>query len=212
MAASSSPYVTLISNDGFEFIIRREAACVAGTIKKMLDPQSACALPFDVHAHAVIYTMRVTILTSQNNHRFLRRIDFRPMYSGHDKVRLSPLPLRLRASYTILYSFFFFFTRTLAYVPITVALCSKKSASTCTTISSIKTRKTCRIWRYRRNCAWSCWWRRIICTFELLIGRISAIVEDLEKRERGRKRWHEDVQEGYLIGSTDYCVIPRYRS
>ncbi|CAF9936820.1 MAG: Transcription elongation factor B (SIII), polypeptide 1 (15kDa, elongin C) [Alectoria fallacina] len=68
MAASSSPYVTLISNDGFEFIIRREAACVAGTIKKMLDPQSACALPFDVHAHAVIYTMRVTILTSQNNH------------------------------------------------------------------------------------------------------------------------------------------------
>ena len=42
MAASTSPYVTLISSDGFEFIISREAACVAGTIKKMLDPQSAC--------------------------------------------------------------------------------------------------------------------------------------------------------------------------
>ena len=35
-----SPYVTLISNDGFEFIVTRDAACVAGTIKKMLDPTS----------------------------------------------------------------------------------------------------------------------------------------------------------------------------
>ena len=37
---SLSKYVTLISNDGFEFIVRREAAYVAGTIKKMLDPIS----------------------------------------------------------------------------------------------------------------------------------------------------------------------------
>lgn len=44
MAASPSPYVTLISSDGFEFIVSRDAACVAGTIKKMLDPQSACTL------------------------------------------------------------------------------------------------------------------------------------------------------------------------
>lgn len=36
----SPTYVTLISSDGFEFIVLREAACVAGTIKKMLDPQS----------------------------------------------------------------------------------------------------------------------------------------------------------------------------
>lgn len=43
MAASSSPYVTLISSDGFEFIVSRDAACVAGTIKKMLDPQSSFA-------------------------------------------------------------------------------------------------------------------------------------------------------------------------
>ncbi|MDI1486544.1 MAG: elongin C [Ramalina farinacea] len=35
-----SHYVTLISNDGFEFIVQRDAACVAGTIRKMLDPQS----------------------------------------------------------------------------------------------------------------------------------------------------------------------------
>ncbi|KAL8706487.1 MAG: hypothetical protein Q9201_000472 [Fulgogasparrea decipioides] len=35
-----SEYVTLISNDGFEFIILREAAYVADTIRKMLDPTS----------------------------------------------------------------------------------------------------------------------------------------------------------------------------
>ncbi len=42
-ASSSTPlseYVTLISNDGFEFVVLREAACVAGTIRKMLDPNS----------------------------------------------------------------------------------------------------------------------------------------------------------------------------
>lgn len=35
-----SPYVTLISSDGFEFIVSRDAAYVAGTIRKMLDPTS----------------------------------------------------------------------------------------------------------------------------------------------------------------------------
>jgi len=40
MPANTSAYVTLISSDDYEFIISREAACVAGTIKKMLDPQS----------------------------------------------------------------------------------------------------------------------------------------------------------------------------
>lgn len=38
-------YVTLISNDDFEFIVLREAACVAGTMKKMLDPQSQSPTP-----------------------------------------------------------------------------------------------------------------------------------------------------------------------
>lgn len=42
---TTTRYITLISNDGFEFILTRDAACVAGTIKKMLDPQSAPPLP-----------------------------------------------------------------------------------------------------------------------------------------------------------------------
>jgi transcription elongation factor B subunit 1 len=35
-----SPFVTLISSDDFEFHVRRSAACVSGTIRRMLDPQS----------------------------------------------------------------------------------------------------------------------------------------------------------------------------
>jgi transcription elongation factor B subunit 1 len=35
-----SKYVTLISSDGFEFVVLREAACISGAIKKMLDTKS----------------------------------------------------------------------------------------------------------------------------------------------------------------------------
>ncbi|KAL4921438.1 BTB/POZ protein [Aspergillus aurantiobrunneus] len=42
--SSSEPtqyeYVTLVSGDGFEFIIPRSTACVSGTIRRMLDPSS----------------------------------------------------------------------------------------------------------------------------------------------------------------------------
>lgn len=34
----TTEYVTLVSNDGYEFKILRSAACIAGTIKKALDP------------------------------------------------------------------------------------------------------------------------------------------------------------------------------
>jgi transcription elongation factor B subunit 1 len=42
---SLSKYVTLISSDGFEFVVLREAACISGAIKRMLDPQSECSPP-----------------------------------------------------------------------------------------------------------------------------------------------------------------------
>lgn len=34
----TTEYVTLVSNDGYEFKILRSAACIAGTIKKAFDP------------------------------------------------------------------------------------------------------------------------------------------------------------------------------
>ncbi|KAL7624140.1 elongin C [Parahypoxylon ruwenzoriense] len=41
-SSSSSPgkYVTLVSSDGFEFVVLREATLVSSVIKGMLDPQS----------------------------------------------------------------------------------------------------------------------------------------------------------------------------
>jgi len=50
MAASDqelSKYVTLISSDGFEFVVLREAACISGAIKRMLDPKSSFAESID---------------------------------------------------------------------------------------------------------------------------------------------------------------------
>lgn len=45
MATSSqshglSKYVTLVSSDGFEFVVLREAACVSVAIKRMLNVES----------------------------------------------------------------------------------------------------------------------------------------------------------------------------
>ncbi|RMZ77722.1 hypothetical protein DV738_g4250, partial [Chaetothyriales sp. CBS 135597] len=36
-SSSSSPFVTLVSADGFEFHIRRSAVCISGTIRRMLE-------------------------------------------------------------------------------------------------------------------------------------------------------------------------------
>ncbi|CAG8981733.1 hypothetical protein HYALB_00013432 [Hymenoscyphus albidus] len=43
-SAGLSKYVTLISSDGFEFVVLREAACISGAIKRMLDPKSKSSL------------------------------------------------------------------------------------------------------------------------------------------------------------------------
>jgi len=40
MAGSESAYTTLISNDGFEFKVRKSAANISGAIKRMLDPNN----------------------------------------------------------------------------------------------------------------------------------------------------------------------------
>ena len=43
-----SKYVTLVSSDGFEFVILREAACKSGAIRRMLDPKSELPSLFQV--------------------------------------------------------------------------------------------------------------------------------------------------------------------
>ncbi|KAI9866816.1 MAG: hypothetical protein M1813_000758 [Trichoglossum hirsutum] len=38
--ANTSEYVTLVSNDGYQFVVKRSAACVSGALRRMLDPKS----------------------------------------------------------------------------------------------------------------------------------------------------------------------------
>ena len=37
---STQEYITLVSGDGFEFILPRSTACISGTIRRMLEPSS----------------------------------------------------------------------------------------------------------------------------------------------------------------------------
>lgn len=39
--SSESDYVTLISSDGYSFVVQRSSACISGAIKRMLDPSRA---------------------------------------------------------------------------------------------------------------------------------------------------------------------------
>jgi hypothetical protein len=40
-----SEYVTLVSHDGFKFIVLRECANVSGALRRMLDPRSELVVP-----------------------------------------------------------------------------------------------------------------------------------------------------------------------
>ena len=45
--SGESTYVTLISSDGYSFIVQRSSACISGAIKRMLDP-SCMSSPFHI--------------------------------------------------------------------------------------------------------------------------------------------------------------------
>ena len=48
--SEESEYVTLISSDGYSFIVQRSSACISGAIKRMLDP--SCMLQkYHTHNH-----------------------------------------------------------------------------------------------------------------------------------------------------------------
>ncbi|KAL6871232.1 POZ domain-containing protein [Trichoderma novae-zelandiae] len=58
--APPSKYVTLVSGDGFEFVVLREAAMVSPIIKGMLDPRSQFVEA--QHARCVFQEMSGTVL------------------------------------------------------------------------------------------------------------------------------------------------------
>lgn len=63
--SDQSDYVTLISSDGYSFIVQRSSACISGAIKRMLDP--SCT---SIHALHTIVTFIKLIASC----RWFRRI------------------------------------------------------------------------------------------------------------------------------------------
>lgn len=55
--SDAADYVTLISSDGFSFVVQRSSACISGAIKRMLDP--ACT-SIHVALHIRKYISHVT--------------------------------------------------------------------------------------------------------------------------------------------------------
>ncbi|KAB8263357.1 BTB/POZ protein [Aspergillus pseudonomiae] len=56
-SAADSEFVTLVSGDGFEFVLPRSAACVSGTIRRMLDPSSSFSLLPLVNPSSLCYLL-----------------------------------------------------------------------------------------------------------------------------------------------------------
>jgi hypothetical protein len=53
---ASSDYITLISDDGFSFIVQRSSACISPVIKNMLDPTSE--YPPEIGSMEALLTLR----------------------------------------------------------------------------------------------------------------------------------------------------------
>lgn len=147
MIVEPSTHVTLISSDGFEFIVRRDCAYHSKTIKTMLDPTS--------RSKSFVFPMRDTegpraewsVLCRQ-----LLRSLFWPLYFPWHKVSSSILTARycyLSSSCdgpdpswcTRIWAAGFFW---------------KKSASISITTKNTKGHETYQIWRSQRICAFSC--------------------------------------------------------
>lgn len=56
-----SKYVTLVSSDGFEFVLLREAACHSSAIRKMLDGEYVCPSKLATSTDQVIGNYREAI-------------------------------------------------------------------------------------------------------------------------------------------------------
>ena len=54
---SAEEYVTLVSGDGFEFVIPRSTACVSGTIRRMLEPSSKSSSLISTKAKRLCYVL-----------------------------------------------------------------------------------------------------------------------------------------------------------
>ncbi|RMX80366.1 hypothetical protein D0869_07598 [Hortaea werneckii] len=72
--SSETDYVTLISNDGFSFVVQRSAATISPMVRKMLDPQTP-PFPFPALHHCLspfssphLFHIPHSFLSAQSTH------------------------------------------------------------------------------------------------------------------------------------------------
>lgn len=75
--SEQSEYVTLISSDGYSFIVQRSSACISGAIKRMLDPsctlkQVTCKFAYqaNVFAQMVLRNPRAILAASRTSSEY----------------------------------------------------------------------------------------------------------------------------------------------
>lgn len=80
--SGESEYVTLISSDGYSFIVQRSSACISGAIKRMLDPSCTPKqlAPISVYQantflQTVLLNLRATLAASKTSSKY------KPSYS-----------------------------------------------------------------------------------------------------------------------------------
>lgn len=66
----NTEYVTLVSNDGYEFKLLRSAACIAGTIKRAMNPECKQTLEYCCHTQKLILSTAGFQETARNRMEF----------------------------------------------------------------------------------------------------------------------------------------------
>lgn len=131
-----SEYITLISSDNFTFIIRRSAANISGAIKRMLDPANG-------------FRESKEGICRFDNIKYVKRKKKKRIQSPANHPSRSYLP-----DYRIINNTDDWGCKVLSSW--------KKFASICITTKNINRvvvvgkMGVCRIWKFLRNCVWSC--------------------------------------------------------
>ena len=89
-AQKPTDYVTLVSSDGFEFVVLRSCATVAGAINRMLDPSSAS---LRISLARTLLTVAIDNFAESRTNRCV-----------FENIKYDPLPSHYKALSTNIYS------------------------------------------------------------------------------------------------------------
>lgn len=81
--AEQSEYVTLISSDGYSFVVQRSSACISGAIKRMLDPSCTSRTTTFLVKRAKLISANRWLCRVKNKHMPFRKHQVSQMSTLH---------------------------------------------------------------------------------------------------------------------------------